>query len=121
MTSLDTDEHTGVTIRCHDNLAVGLRLSERQLFDEDCAQYAVEVWAPGLRARVDEVAWIWDADLASFLAELVPHQATFALSPTARRRRSSAWRFRQTSDAEELSSGLRELSVWGVGKAIVSS
>ncbi|WP_406323463.1 DUF6228 family protein [Streptomyces sp. NBC_01637] len=72
MTSLDTDEHTGVTIRCHDNLAVGLRLSERQLFDEDCAQYAVEVWAPGLRARVDEVvAWIWDADLASFLAELV--------------------------------------------------
>ncbi|MET7310275.1 DUF6228 family protein [Streptomyces sp. NPDC005571] len=69
MTSLDTDEHTAVTIRCHDNLAVGLRLSERQLFDEDCAQYAVEVWAPGLRARVDEVvAWIWDADLASFLA-----------------------------------------------------
>ncbi|MFG2260097.1 hypothetical protein [Streptomyces mirabilis] len=27
--------------------------------------------------------------------ELVPHQATFALSTTARRRRSSAWRFRQ--------------------------
>ncbi|MYR52627.1 hypothetical protein GTY83_26465 [Streptomyces sp. SID4928] len=26
---------------------------------------------------------------------LVPHQATFALSTTARRRRSSAWRFRQ--------------------------
>jgi multisubunit Na+/H+ antiporter MnhF subunit len=27
--------------------------------------------------------------------ELVPHQATFALSTTVRRRRSSAWRFRQ--------------------------
>lgn len=28
-------------------------------------------------------------------AKLVPDQATFALSTTARRRRSSAWRFRQ--------------------------
>ncbi|PVC81562.1 hypothetical protein [Streptomyces sp. CS014] len=34
--------------------------------------------------------------VASYSAvQLVPHQATFALATSARRRRSSAWRFRQ--------------------------
>jgi hypothetical protein len=33
--------------------------------------YAVELCAPGLTARVNEVvAWIWDSDLAPFLEEL---------------------------------------------------
>ncbi|WP_406358583.1 hypothetical protein [Streptomyces sp. NBC_00658] len=43
------------------------------------------------------LGWIRSKERASDagLSELVPYQATFALSTTARRRRSSAWRFRQ--------------------------
>ncbi|WP_051718238.1 DUF6228 family protein [Streptomyces megasporus] len=61
MTSPDggIDDKPGVTIRCLDNGAVGVRLSGREPFDEGCVQYVVEAWAPGLTARVDEVvAWI---------------------------------------------------------------
>lgn len=73
MTSPDDgiDDEPGVTIRSLDNVAVGVRLSGQEPFDEDCVQYVFEAWAPGLTARVDEVvAWIWDADLAVFVAGL---------------------------------------------------
>ncbi len=73
MTSPDdvTADKPGVAIRCLDNVAVGVRLSGKEPFDEGCVQYAVEAWAPGLAARVDAVvAWIWDADLAGFVAGL---------------------------------------------------
>jgi hypothetical protein len=73
MTSPDDgmDDKPSVTIRCLGNVAVGVRLSGREPFDEDCVQYVVEACAPGLTARVDEVvAWIWDADLAAFVAGL---------------------------------------------------
>ncbi|MEU3436359.1 DUF3987 domain-containing protein [Streptomyces sp. NPDC006863] len=43
------------------------------------------------RAEVDQV----EQEIRITEKELVPHQATFALSTMARRRRSSAWRFRQ--------------------------
>src|SRR4051794_3596584 len=65
------DDKPAVTLRCLDNGAVGVRLSGQEPFDEGCVQYVVEAWAPGLIARVDEVvAWIWDADLAAFIAGL---------------------------------------------------
>lgn len=72
MTYLDGAEEGGVTLRCLDNRAVGIRFSDRAHVDADCAHYAVELWAPGLSSRVDGVvAWIRDADLASFLDRLV--------------------------------------------------
>ncbi|MEU6016162.1 hypothetical protein ABZ826_19505 [Streptomyces sp. NPDC047515] len=54
----------------------------------------------------DDAFWAWAvietlrhtgvrAEELTELTHLVPDQATFALSTTARRRRSSAWRFRQ--------------------------
>lgn len=65
------DAQPGVTIRCQDNLSVGVKLFDRFSFDRDSVHYAVELWAPGLTARVDEVvAWVWDSDLAPFLDEL---------------------------------------------------
>ncbi|MFE9647453.1 DUF6228 family protein [Streptomyces sp. NPDC006365] len=71
MTYLDGAEESGVTLRCLDNRAVGIQFSDRSLVDADCAHYAVELWAPGLSSRVDGVvAWIRDADLASFLDRL---------------------------------------------------
>ncbi|MGW1894211.1 DUF6228 family protein [Streptomyces sp. NPDC002004] len=67
----DIDEQACVTIRCQDNLSVGVRFRDRFSFDEDSVHYAIEVWAPGLTARVSEVvAWVWDSDLAPFLEEL---------------------------------------------------
>ncbi|MFD7282332.1 DUF6228 family protein [Streptomyces sp. NPDC059862] len=60
-----------MTICCQDNPSVGARFCDRFSFDTDSVHYAVELWAPGLAARVDEVvAWIWDSDLAPFLEEL---------------------------------------------------
>ncbi|WP_433891505.1 DUF6228 family protein [Streptomyces sp. CA-111067] len=65
------DESAGVVIRCQDSRAVGVKFCDRFSFDEDSVHYAVEIWAPGLTARVDEVvAWVWDGDLAPFLARL---------------------------------------------------
>ncbi|WP_326689473.1 DUF6228 family protein [Streptomyces sp. NBC_01795] len=65
------DEQVDVTVGCQDNLSVGVRFCDRFSFDEDSVHYAVEVWAPGLTARVDEVvAWLWDSDLAPFLEKL---------------------------------------------------
>ncbi|MFC9882216.1 DUF6228 family protein [Streptomyces libani] len=65
------DAQACVTIRCQDNLSVGVRFHNRFSFDEDSVHYAVEVWAPGLAASVDEVvAWLWDSGLAPFLEEL---------------------------------------------------
>nr|WP_079155772.1 DUF6228 family protein [Streptomyces ambofaciens]CAK50961.1 conserved hypothetical protein [Streptomyces ambofaciens]CAK51199.1 conserved hypothetical protein [Streptomyces ambofaciens] len=66
-----TDDEPSVTIRCQDNASVCVTLCDRFSFDADSVHYAVELRAPGLTARVDEVvAWIWDSDLAPFLEEL---------------------------------------------------
>ncbi|MFF5897599.1 DUF6228 family protein [Streptomyces argenteolus] len=67
----DPEDLAGVTIRCQDNASVGVTFSNRFGFDEDIVHYAVELRAPGLTARVDEVAaWSWDSDLVPFLAGL---------------------------------------------------
>jgi hypothetical protein len=67
----DTDDKPGVTVRCQDNPAVGVKFRDRFSFDEDSVHYAVELGAPGLAARVNEVvAWKWDSDLVPFLEEL---------------------------------------------------
>lgn len=68
---VNTDDEASVTIRCQDNSSVGVRFCDRFRFDEDSVHYAVELQAPGLAARVNEVvAWIWDSDLVPFLEEL---------------------------------------------------
>ncbi|MGP3992119.1 DUF6228 family protein [Streptomyces sp. 3N207] len=65
-----------MTIRCQDNRSVGVRFCDRFSFDEDSVHYAVEAWAPGLTARVDEVvAWIRDSDLALFPEQLAADYA----------------------------------------------
>ncbi|MER8057140.1 MULTISPECIES: DUF6228 family protein [unclassified Streptomyces] len=67
----DTDDKPSVTIRCQDNASVGVAFCDRFSFDADSVHYAVELRAPGLTARVDEVvAWIWDSDLTTFLEAL---------------------------------------------------
>ncbi|MEU7030492.1 DUF6228 family protein [Streptomyces sp. NPDC046275] len=73
MTSPDghLDDEPRVTIRCQDNPSVGVTFCDRFSFDADSVHYALELRAPGLTARVDEVvAWIWDSDLTTFLEEL---------------------------------------------------
>ncbi|MGW8954974.1 DUF6228 family protein [Streptomyces sp. NPDC055709] len=73
MTSRDggIDDKPGVTIRCQDNPSVRVEFCDRFSLDEDSVHYAVELRAPGLTARADEVvAWIWDSDLAPFLEKL---------------------------------------------------
>ncbi|OKI10152.1 hypothetical protein A6A06_06015 [Streptomyces sp. CB02923] len=65
MTLLDGDnaDDPGLTIRCEEHASVGVTFGGRFSFDEDSVHYAVDVWAPGLTARADEVvAWIWDSD-----------------------------------------------------------
>ncbi|WP_432038662.1 DUF6228 family protein [Streptomyces cucumeris] len=67
----DTSDEPCVTIRCQDNASVGVTFCDRISFDTDSVRYAVELRAPGLTARVNEVvAWVWDSDLAPFLEEL---------------------------------------------------
>jgi len=76
----------------------------------DDTRYVVELVAPGtvntmpeatLRAVADhgvvrgETIRPGYGEARTVMHDLVPHQATFALSTTARRRRSSVWRFRQ--------------------------
>ncbi|MGW3292213.1 DUF6228 family protein [Streptomyces sp. NPDC001002] len=64
----DTDDKAGVTIRCQDNASVGVTFCDRIGSDADSVHYAVELHAPGLTARVDEVvAWLGAHDLAAFL------------------------------------------------------
>ncbi|MFK0061838.1 DUF6228 family protein [Streptomyces werraensis] len=66
-----TDDKPWVTIRCQDNPSVGVTFRDRFSFDADSVHYAVELRAPGLTARVNEVvAWIWDSDLTTFLEYL---------------------------------------------------
>ncbi|WP_330290712.1 DUF6228 family protein [Streptomyces sp. NBC_00576] len=68
-----TDNEPGVVIRCHDNSSVGVELCERysHSLDEDAVYFAVELRAPGLTARVDDVvAWAWGSGLALFLEAL---------------------------------------------------
>lgn len=61
-----------VTLHDMDNPAVGVTFCDRFGFDQDSVHYAVELRAPGLTARVEEVvAWSWDSDLVPFLEELV--------------------------------------------------
>ncbi|MEU5160770.1 DUF6228 family protein [Streptomyces sp. NPDC020875] len=70
MTTADvrTDDEAGVTIRCRDNASVGVTFRDWFSFDADSVHYAVELRAPGLTARVNEVvARIRDGDLAPFL------------------------------------------------------
>ncbi|MFD5063441.1 MULTISPECIES: hypothetical protein [unclassified Streptomyces] len=57
MTSLDdgTDVRSRVTIRCQGNASIGVTFCDRFNFDADSVHYAVELWAPGLTARVNEV------------------------------------------------------------------
>ncbi|MFF2853017.1 DUF6228 family protein [Streptomyces sp. NPDC058001] len=66
-----TDDEASLTIRCQDNSSVSVRFCDRFSCDEDSVYYAVELRAPGLAARVNEVVtWIWDSDLVPFLEEL---------------------------------------------------
>ncbi|MEV8053141.1 DUF6228 family protein [Streptomyces bacillaris] len=66
------DDKSSVTIRCQDTSSVGVTFCDRFSFDADSVHYAVELRAPGLTARVNEVvAWIWDSDLTAFLEDLV--------------------------------------------------
>nr|WP_206325130.1 MULTISPECIES: DUF6228 family protein [unclassified Streptomyces] len=58
-------------IRCQENASVSVRLCDRFGFDADSVHYAVELRAPGLTARADEVvSWRRDGDLAPFLDAL---------------------------------------------------
>lgn len=67
----DTDSPAAVTVRCRDDHAVAVRLLDPFRPEDDRVLYAVEACAPGLTARVDDVAaWPWGADLPRFLAEL---------------------------------------------------
>ncbi|MFF9040134.1 DUF6228 family protein [Streptomyces sp. NPDC014892] len=67
----DTDDRLSVTIRCQDNASVGVTFCDRFGFDADSVHYAVELRAPGLTARVDEVvARTWESDLTTFLEAL---------------------------------------------------
>ncbi|MFJ6082884.1 DUF6228 family protein [Streptomyces sp. NPDC092369] len=67
----DTDDRAGVTIRCQDNASVGVTFCDRIGVDAGAVHYAVELRAPGLTARVDEiVAWVGDGDLVPFLEDL---------------------------------------------------
>lgn len=66
-----TDDEPGVAIRCQENSAVGVKLCEPYSFDEDSVHYAVELRAPGLTARADDVvAWGRGSGLAPFLEAL---------------------------------------------------
>ncbi|OMI84888.1 hypothetical protein BSZ07_37305 [Streptomyces sp. M1013] len=67
----DTDDEPSVTVRCQDNSSVGVTFRDRFSLDADSVHYAVELWAPGLTARVDEVvAWNRGSGLVPFLEEL---------------------------------------------------
>ncbi|MGW0345969.1 DUF6228 family protein [Streptomyces anthocyanicus] len=65
------DDKPSAIVRCQENPSVNVTFCDRFSFDADSVHYAVELRAPGLTARVDEVvAWIWDSDLTTFLEEL---------------------------------------------------
>ncbi|MFD5549532.1 DUF6228 family protein [Streptomyces goshikiensis] len=68
----DFDEQPCVTIRCQDNVSVGVSFRDRHSSDDYCVHYSVEVQAPGMTARLDKaVAWIGNSsDLAPFLEKL---------------------------------------------------
>ncbi|WP_017595940.1 DUF6228 family protein [Nocardiopsis potens] len=66
-----TDDEPGLSIRCQDDASVGVAFRDRSGSDPDSVHYAVELRAPGLTARVDEVvAWVHDGGLALFLEGL---------------------------------------------------
>lgn len=67
-----TYDKPSVTIRCQDNASVVVTFCDRFSFDADSVHYAVELRAPGLTARVNEVvAWTWDSDLTTFWKSLL--------------------------------------------------
>ncbi|WP_284581926.1 DUF6228 family protein [Streptomyces sp. 2P-4] len=69
MNHLDDQPH--VTLLCRDDTSVGVRFGDRSAPDGYCVQYAVDLWAPGMTARLDgAVAWVRGSDLAPFLAGL---------------------------------------------------
>ncbi|WP_437083117.1 DUF6228 family protein [Streptomyces sp. enrichment culture] len=64
----DLDNRPDVTVRCRDNSAVGVAFRDRSGPDQGCVHYCVELRAPGLTARVDDVvAWVRDGGLPAFL------------------------------------------------------
>ncbi|MGW6703473.1 DUF6228 family protein [Streptomyces sp. NPDC054956] len=71
MTTPDSTDPDAVTVQCRDTQAVGVEFRERSGPDSDCVRYTVELRAPGLSARVDEVvAWVPDSELTRFLEGL---------------------------------------------------
>ncbi|MEU9107168.1 DUF6228 family protein [Streptomyces xanthophaeus] len=67
----DVDDKPGLMIRCQENASVGVRFCDRFSSDGDCVHYVVELRAPGLTARAEDVVgWIWDSDLPEFLEKL---------------------------------------------------
>ncbi|MEU9234423.1 DUF6228 family protein [Streptomyces subrutilus] len=67
-----SDERPCVTIRCQDNVSVGVSFRDRHSADDYCVHYSVQIQAPGLSAHLDDaVAWIGNnRDLAPFLEKL---------------------------------------------------
>ncbi|MFI6944291.1 DUF6228 family protein [Streptomyces sp. NPDC050418] len=60
-----------LVVHCQDDTSVSVTFDNRSSFDADAVHYALALHAPGLTARAAEiVAWIWDADLVTFLEEL---------------------------------------------------
>ncbi|GAA2263251.1 DUF6228 family protein [Streptomyces amakusaensis] len=67
----NTDGTAGVTLRFREGSAARVRLLDRFRFDAERVEYAVELRAPGMSARVDGVvAWTLEAGLPGFLEEL---------------------------------------------------
>ncbi|MGV9915426.1 DUF6228 family protein [Streptomyces tendae] len=65
------DDKPSATVHCQESTSVDVTFCDRFSFDADSVHYAVELRAPGLTARIDEVvAWIWGSDLTTFLNEL---------------------------------------------------
>ncbi|MFD9075671.1 DUF6228 family protein [Streptomyces lasiicapitis] len=73
MTSPDNgiDAEHSVTVCCQENSSVSVKFGDWLSIDEDSTHYTVELRAPGLTARTNEiVAWTGENDLALFLEAL---------------------------------------------------
>ncbi|MFF3003022.1 DUF6228 family protein [Kitasatospora sp. NPDC057940] len=68
----DPTDSPAVDVRCRNDPATRVRLTDRHFPDEHGTGFAVELHAEGLRARLDSVtAWAWGPDHpADFLDEL---------------------------------------------------
>ncbi|MFI8103039.1 DUF6228 family protein [Streptomyces sp. NPDC086023] len=70
-----TDEHLdddlSVAVRCRRDASARVRFGGPRAVDADCVHHSVELQAPGLTARVDDVvAWRREDGLAAFLDAL---------------------------------------------------